>query len=72
MPSPHGRIAFAVHIFAVLAALVAVIAMFAATRSFSRPGPCLIGQAAVVSATAACRRPYDTAAAKFLQYLESV
>jgi hypothetical protein len=73
LPSPHGRIAFAVHIFAVLAALVAVIGMFAVTRSLSRPGSCLIGQAAVVSATAACRRLYaPQLAAQFLQCFESV
>ena len=41
----------AVHIFAVLAALVVVIGLLALTRSLSRPGSWLIGQAAVISAT---------------------
>jgi hypothetical protein len=41
----------AVHIFAVLAALVVVIGLLALTRSLSRPGPWLIGQAAMISAT---------------------
>ena len=41
----------AVHIFAVLAALVVVIGLLALIRSLSRPGPWLIGQAAVISAT---------------------
>jgi hypothetical protein len=41
----------AVHIFAVLAALVVVIGLLGLTRSFDRPGSWLIGQAAVVSAT---------------------
>src|SRR5215211_7747264 len=59
LPSPHGRIPFAVRIFAVLAALVAVVGLFAVTRSLSRPGSWLIGQAAVVSATAECGRPCE-------------
>src|SRR5215211_2115683 len=41
----------AVHIFALLAALVVLIGMVALSRSLSRPGVWLIGQAAVVSAT---------------------
>jgi Domain of unknown function (DUF4386) len=40
----------AVHVFAVLAALVVVIGLLALTRSLTRPGPSLIGQAAAVSA----------------------
>jgi hypothetical protein len=41
----------AVHIFAVLAALVSVIGLLALTRSLTRPGSWLLGQAAVISAT---------------------
>jgi hypothetical protein len=41
-----------VHVSAVLAALVVVIGLLALARSFDRPGSWLIGQAAVVSATA--------------------
>jgi hypothetical protein len=41
----------AVHIFAVLAALVVVIGLLALIRSLSRPGAWLIGQAAAISAT---------------------
>src|SRR5215207_155728 len=40
----------AAHVFAVLAALVVVIGLLALTRSLTRPGPSLIGQAAAVSA----------------------
>jgi hypothetical protein len=47
----HRPIYPAVHIFAVLAALVILIGMLALTRSLSRPGSWLIGQAAMVSAT---------------------
>ena len=41
----------AVHVFAVLAALVSLIGLLALTRSLIRPGSWLIGQAAVISAT---------------------
>jgi hypothetical protein len=41
----------AAHIVAVLAALVVVIGVLALTRSLSRPGSWLIGQAAVISTT---------------------
>ena len=41
----------AVHIFAVLAALVSLIGLVALTRSLSRPASWLIGQAAVITAT---------------------
>jgi len=40
----------AVHMFAVLGALVVVIGLLGLTRSFDRPGSWLIGQAALVSA----------------------
>jgi Domain of unknown function (DUF4386) len=41
----------AVHIFAVLAALVSLIGLVALTRSLNRPASWLIGQAAVITAT---------------------
>jgi len=41
----------AVHIFAVLAALVSLIGLVALTRSLTRPASWLIGQAAVITAT---------------------
>lgn len=41
----------AVHIFAVLAALVSLIGLLALTRSLSRPVSGLVGQAAVISGT---------------------